>query len=364
MEKDVLAHALREAGHEPIQLMDASYSSLLVLPYGARVLGLFPGDRANLLWVHPSLEDPRAAKKFLCAPGWRNTGGDRTWISPERDIHVRDLQDPWNSYEVTHSIDPGQYSVVTNDQEVRLTTKGSIMQHRVGQECAIRLEKTLRLIPNPLRYEAGCAELLKGVLYSGFEQTTRITYTDPKPEFQPLLSIWDSVNLPAAGTIIIPTIGEVRAKDFFELTGPSHLKISHNGLSFIFDGRERHKIGVRAADLYGGRAGYLRRIDEDNWTLVVRNFFVDPSAEYPDTPWFDPEDRGYVLECYNDSGLNGAYGELEYHSPAMGDGTGRNECFDRAQLWGFQGPRTNIFGIAGAFLGCAVVEQFIGKGTG
>jgi len=357
MERDVLIKALKAAGHEPIQLNDTAGASVLVLPYGARVIGLFPEGKANLLWVHPSLGDPEAATEFFRATGWRNTGGDRTWVSPERDIHLGDLQDPWNSYQVTPSIDPGHFEVFVSDDEVRLTTDGSVRHHRLEQDCAIRLEKCIRLIPNPLRYEAGAEDLLKEVWYAGFEQRTSLTYAE-KSDFRPVLSIWDAVNLPAPGNIIIPTVGAVRPKDFFEPTGVSHLRIFPCGVSFVFDGRERHKIAVRAMDLLGGRAGYFRNIDADEYTLVVRNFFVDPSAEYVDTPWADPTDRGYALQCYNDGGVNGAYGELEYHSPAMGKGTGRTECFDRAQLWGFQGPLKDIARIAHAFLGCSVINQF------
>ena len=82
MERDVLIQALKGAGHEPIQLYDAARASLLVLPYGARVLAMFPKEKANLLWVHPSLGEPKATIEFFGAPGWRNTGGNRTWVSP------------------------------------------------------------------------------------------------------------------------------------------------------------------------------------------------------------------------------------------------------------------------------------------
>ena len=197
MRRDALVRALREAGHKLIQLMDTSQSSLLVLPYGARVLGLFPGDRANLLWVNPSLGDTKAAIEFFRSPGWRNTGGDRTWISPERDLHVRDLENPWNSYEVTHSIDPGKYTVTSNDHEVRLATEGSVRQHRVGRECAIHLEKSIRLVPNPLRYEPGAEDLRKQVFYAGFEQTT----SHFKTSYSPLKSrpLTRPVALPESG---------------------------------------------------------------------------------------------------------------------------------------------------------------------
>ena len=213
-------------------------------------------------------------------------------VSPERDLHVRNLQDPWNSYEVTPSVDPGNYRVVLKDNEVRLITDGKIRHHRLGRDCGIHLEKAFRLIPNPLRYECDAADLLQVVSYAGFEQIVSLTYSDADSGFRPVLSIWDAINLPAPGHIFIPTVDKVRPKDFFEPTGPSHLQCFEGGVGFLFDGRERHKIAIRAMDLPAGRAAYFRKLTEDAYTIVIRNFFIDPSAEYVDTPWDDPTNRG------------------------------------------------------------------------
>ncbi|HJU09932.1 MAG TPA: hypothetical protein VJ728_03600, partial [Candidatus Binataceae bacterium] len=60
-------------------------------------------------------------------------------------------------------------------------------------------------------------------------------------------------------------------------------------------------------------------------------------------------DRGYALECYNDGGLNGAYGELEYHTQAISGSS--TSCIDHAQLWGFQGNKDDIIEIAVSLLG-------------
>ena len=343
-------------------LKNEAGSALLVLPYGARVLGLFPGEKANLLWENPCLQDPNSALEFFQTPGWRNTGGDRTWISPERDIHLPKLEDPWNSYEVTESIDPGEYAVYSTEKEVRLVTDGQVTQHRVGRDCKIKLEKTIRLIPNPLRYETNAGPLLNQVTYAGFEQITSLRYADMQSDFQPVLSIWDAVNLPTTGKVIIPTTIQTKPKDFFEPSGATHLSCSPYGISFLFDGQERHKIAIRSTDLLGGRVGYFRRINANECSLVVRNFAIDPSGEYVDTPWDNPRDRGYVIECYNDGGVNGAYGELEYHSPAMGNGTGQTSCLDRAQLWGFQGSIDHIAEIMRRLLGRILTDELFREG--
>ena len=55
------------------------------------------------------------------------------------------------------------------------------------------------MIPNPLRYEAGAANLLKEVSYVGFEQRTSMTYADAQSDFRPVLSIWDAVEPACSG---------------------------------------------------------------------------------------------------------------------------------------------------------------------
>lgn len=105
MHKSSLFGVLQAAGHNVMQLQDSAGASLLVLPYGARVLALAPSERTSLFWVNPALRETKIAIDFFKVPGWRNTGGDRTWISPERDLHVRHLEDPWCSYTVVESVD-------------------------------------------------------------------------------------------------------------------------------------------------------------------------------------------------------------------------------------------------------------------
>src|SRR5256885_8036826 len=62
-------------------------SRLLVLPHGARVLGLFArASEENFFWTNPVLSSIGSARSFFRSQEWYNPGGDRTWLAPEIDI--------------------------------------------------------------------------------------------------------------------------------------------------------------------------------------------------------------------------------------------------------------------------------------
>jgi hypothetical protein len=91
-----------------------------------------------------------------------------------------------------------------------------------------------------------------------------------------------------------------------------------------------------------GRIGYLYPTRDDRWALIVRNVFPNPSGLYVDVPWDDLNDFGYAIQACNVNGALGSFGELEYHVPAVGPGTGRTHCEDVAQVWAFRGCREAI----------------------
>ena len=56
-----------------------------------------------------------------------------------------------------------------------------------------------------------------------------------------------------------------------------------------------------------------------------------------DAPWKDTDYLGFSTQACNvNSGL-GRFSELEYHIPAIGQGTGSVRCHDEAQVWAFRG---------------------------
>jgi len=98
-----------------------------------------------------------------------------------------------------------------------------------------------------------------------------------------------------------------------------------------------------------GRIGYVYPTG-DRHALIVRNFSVNPSGEYADVPWTEPEDKGYSTQACSVNSRWGMFSELEYHVPAIGGGTGLSQIEDRSQLWAFRGQRRDIVKIARALL--------------
>ena len=72
---------------------------VLLLAYGARILGLFArGSDKNFYWTHPELEKVESARGLYESDNWHNSGGDRTWLAPEVDIRTRECiarRDNW-----------------------------------------------------------------------------------------------------------------------------------------------------------------------------------------------------------------------------------------------------------------------------
>lgn len=102
-----------------------------------------------------------------------------------------------------------------------------------------------------------------------------------------------------------------------------------------------HKLGVRAVAVTG-RVGYLHAAGEDRWSLIIRDFFVNPSGEYVDVPWGDTRDMGYSTQACNINSDLGSFSELEYHVPAIGGAAGQESCQDTSTVWAFRGPLEEI----------------------
>jgi len=84
---------------------------------------------------------------------------------------------------------------------------------------------------------------------------------------------------------------------------------------------------------------------------------VNPSGRYIDVPWDSADETGYAVQCYNDDGNLGDFGEIEYHSPAIDASHARNHV-DCSQVWAFRGPEESIKLIGAFLLGVKLDRRF------
>jgi len=346
---DELARTLAEAGKTSDVLQTPDGSRLLVLPYGARVLGLSAAeDDESFYWFNPALRDVRPARALFASDGWHNTGGDRTWLAPELDTFYPDAT--LDRYVQPRALDMSDYAVERTGGGMALSNRMTLHLARPDCDADLRLVKWLGPAPNPLRLEREMAGVLAGVRYAGYTQRTRLELVGGSAAGAIGLGIWNLIQLPPGGELLVPTYRRACPRHFFGHVPNEHLSIEDRLLRLAVDFPHSHKIGLRAA-IVCGRAGYVFP-QGARWSLVIRNFFVNPSGQYVDVPKAEPADVGYAFQvCRVDEQEFGSFFELEYHAPALGAPPDPCRSEDVSQVWAFRGDREAIDAICHALLG-------------
>ncbi|HOW70577.1 MAG TPA: hypothetical protein PKY77_08255 [Phycisphaerae bacterium] len=338
---EALVKSLREAGKltEPLRSPDGT--EVLVLQHGGRVLGLFaPNSGENFFWTHDALKTPASAKAFYASNEWHNSGGDRTWLAPELDLFFPDYPS-LERYFQPRQLDPGNYQVTRTAEGVRLVNQLTVTLARSRKTVELEMGKSLSWAPNPLRCEPAAASLLE-LEYAGYTQHTSLAITGPPVG---RVGAWNLIQMPHGGDLLVPVHARTQPKIYFGSVSPEDLIAGDRMVRYRMRTHDCHKIGIRAVAATG-RVGYLYQTG-GRFALVVRSFFVNPSGDYVDVPWTDRDDLGYAVQSCNVVHESlGAFSELEYHIPAIGEGTGRTRCDDWSAVWAFRGPSEQVHAVA------------------
>lgn len=342
---EALVKCLNDAGKPTERVLSPDGSEVLVLPHGGRVLGLFaPRSEENFFWTNDALKTPAAAKAFYASNEWHNSGGDRTWLAPELDLFFPDYPS-LDRYFQPRQLDPGNYQVAKTPDGLRLVNRLAVTPARSGKPVELEMGKSFSWAPNPLRYERG----LKGLCdieYAGYTQHTSLAIIGAPVA---RVGAWNLVQMPHGGDLLVPVHARTQPKIYFGTISPEDLIAGDRLVRYRMRTNDCHKIGIRAVATTG-RVGYMYPVGGES-ALVMRNFFVNPSGDYVDVPWSDAEDLGYAVQSCNvvDETL-GAFSELEYHIPAIGEGTGRTRSDDWSVVWAFRGPSEQVRTVARVLL--------------
>ncbi len=325
-----LQSVLTSVGKETVLYESPDGSRVLQLLHGGRILGLFSAsDDRNFYWTNAALESETSARELFNSNEWHNSGGDRTWLAPEVDIFFPKFPNlEMSTYWQPRALDPGNYTLHSN----RMVNSLALDLSRSRQRVEMKIAKWVGPSPNPLRYEREWRDdaTLK---YAGYAQRTSLRMIQKS---QAMIGLWNLVQMPHSGDLRVPTFGRAEPKIYMGEIAGDDLVVSDRLLVYRMRAEGEHKIGLRATSMTG-RVGYVYQRDNEA-TLIVRNFFVNPSGEYVDVPWRTTEDFGYAVQACNVNSRLGAFSELEYHVPAIGGQTGLDYCEDVSQIWAFRGP--------------------------
>ena len=330
------------------QLQFADGTRLLLLVYGGRLLGLFhEKSEENFLWTHPALESVPTARRFYNSEAWHNSGGERTWLSPEIDLFLPDFPKT-DRYFQPRQLDPGDYKISGEMDQRSLKNELTVNLSRSRKEVHLQIAREFGPAADPLRYEPQYSDLRKELVYAGCAQRSTLSILDASPDSSIQVGLWSLLQLPHGGEMLIPVFGRATPRTLLGKINPSDLREEDGLVRWKMRAKGEHKIGLNAVSC-AGRIGYVHQRSKTEWDLVVRNFFVAPSSEYIDAPWSDPSALGCAVQACNvHSGL-GSFSELEYHSPAVNHF--QTSRADVSQLWAYRGSREAIGSVSQILLG-------------
>lgn len=326
---DQLKTAVAQAGDQPLvwqsthpsTLADgASPPKLLVLPKAARLMACqLPGVTGNLFFHHPQMLDHHQTAQLLAAGG--GVGGDRLWIAPESAFMWKNLaairHDLAAHAHTPPAMDPAQYQIVSQSaHHIQLASDMQLHDDRSGQSLTLHVTRQFEVIDAPPELPAAVHCMSFAIhnaltLIQGGEQTHA--------------GCWDLLQLPPGGTLICPTMQRVALGDevrsYYEPLG-DHVRVSDDAVLFRVDAKKRIKMGLSPVHTTG-RMGYYNRQNAAAGmsTLIVRSFLPCPGQSYVDLPVDDilqgRRSGGDALQAYNHNDPDMAFGEMEYHEPAV-----------------------------------------------
>lgn len=342
-----LVDTLTQVGKPPHVVRSPDGTTVLLLPYGGRVLGLFaPQDGENFYWTHPALQTAASAREFYASPDWHNSGGERTWLAPELDFFFPEYPNR-EKYWQPRQLDPGDYRLVSDPRGERLVNRLQCVLSRTKTTVDLEITKSIGPALNPLRHEFQLD--LSGVAYAGYSQETTLELLDWQGDPQVQVGLWNLIQMPHGGELLVATCGRAYPGVVFGTLNSQDIALSDHLFYYRMRASGEHKLSFRAVNVTG-RIGYCYQNRDGTWSLVIRNVFINPSGQYVDVPWDAPDAFGYAVQACNVNSPLGQFSELEYHVPAISPGAGQNFCADVSQVWAFRGPREQVDKVVQALL--------------
>jgi len=329
-----------------VELKFNEESSVIVSEYGGRLLGLFPkNDGFSLLWINPEIKNVIKSRQ-------RDIGGDRYWISPEREFFYEKPQ-TWEGWFCPHGLDPAYYEVLAESSKSCTLSSPITVESQMKKEIYNgEITRQISIIKEPIA---------TGLSYCGVE------FVDDSIFFQPGLKIngWSLACIISGGssnpgTVLIPTKSNPRPLSYFRTIPQDRLRVGDNYVAFKIDVDDIYKLAIRPEDIDFSRKakiGYVLKIpDSEEYGFLVKLSDDIPKSqgECFDVSKEHPEDEIGVIQSYNSESLNKPslkFGEIELQLNQFKaiDNTSHGKA--KHQICGYIGSKEEILKVVEKYLG-------------
>ncbi|MFX1495689.1 MAG: DUF6786 family protein [Promethearchaeota archaeon] len=329
-----------------VELSFNEESSVIISEYEGRPLGLFPkNEQYSLLWIYPKLIEAIKLKSH-------NIGGDRYWISPEREYFYENPE-KWENWFCPSGLDPAHYEFLAYSQtSCTISTSLSIENKLKKEFYQGEITRQFTLIKEPFQ---------TGLSYCGIE------FIDDCVLFKPNIRangwslaciISNGSNDP--GTVLIPTKPDSKPQSYFKVIPNDRLVVECNYIAFKIDVDEIYKLAVRPDDIDFSRhakIGYILKLpDSDEYGFLVKLSHDIPKRQNDcfDISRDHPESEIGVIQSYNSESPDKPllkYGEIELQLNRFKtiDNTSHSKAIH--QLFGYIGTKDEILNIIEHYLG-------------
>jgi Family of unknown function (DUF6786) len=333
----------------PFEVLELdNQAKIIIMQLGGRILGPFFNDSRSILWMNPAWSSTSSWSKFLADKNW-NIGGERVWIAPEIQFCIQDRCNPAQSYSLPKEMDPANYLLTRpHTQTIHLSTDMILDTYNyTSKQQHLTLERTISPAANPLHQFKNHEQLDEKVDYCGYTHTINLK----TPLLSSVLSeTWDLMQIRQGGTIILPLMRKTPLGWYYRPKTDSCMQTEDSVSAIFMQPENLFKFGVPSA-YCSGRVGYLYHKENSTiWSMLIRNYFVNPSGSYSEEPFDSPGDSGYAFHLYNSGDAEIQFGEIECQGEAIGTDPKKIQSSDKMLTWFFQGNLTDLIKIASILL--------------
>jgi len=331
-----------------IAQLDFEEASIVISEYGGRLLGMFPNKGCyNLLWLAPNI------KEAIINRDW-NIGGERYWISPERDFFYKNPES-WEEWFCPNGLDPANYKIeAKSDDFCTVSSKISLANQRTKEQYEGEITRKFSNIKEPNS---------TGVNFCGIEILEECTLNRANLK----VNGWTLTQIISGGpynpgTVLIPTNLNPKPLSYFRTIPQDRLTIGETYVAFKIDVYGIYKLAIRPEDIdYNRQAkiGYVLDIPEtEDWGLLIKISDNIPKSQKDcfDVSRDHPNSEIGVIQSYNSESpdklvLN--FGEIELqlnHFETEGDISHGKATH---QLFAYIGTKEEILNVIDKYIGIA-----------